>query len=120
MLITCLCNLNRLEIQSTEKGWSPEGKNYEVFPGGSDGKASDCNFRYPGLIPGLGKSPGEGNGNPLQYYCPENSKDRGAWCATVHGVAKEATNYYLNEFKSTGRIVPNHLITLSPISGTET
>ena len=43
-----------------------------------------------GLIPGLGQSPGEGNGNPLWYYCLENSKDRGAWCATVHGIAKAA------------------------------
>ena len=90
MLITCLCNLNRLEIQSTEKGWSPEGKNYEVFPGGSDGKASDCNFRYPGLIPGLGKSPGEGNGNPLQYSCLGNPMDRGTWWATVHEITKES------------------------------
>ena len=41
-----------------------------------------------GLIPGLGRSPGEGNGNPLQYSCVENPMDRGAWWATVHGVAK--------------------------------
>ena len=44
-----------------------------------------------GLIPGLGKSPGEGNGNPLQYSCLENSMDRGAWQATVHGVPKSGT-----------------------------
>ena len=42
-----------------------------------------------GLIPGSGRSPGEGNGNPLQYYCLENPMDRGAWQAVVHGVAKE-------------------------------
>ena len=42
-----------------------------------------------GLIPGLGRSPGEGNGNPLQYSCLENPMERGAWRATVHGVAKE-------------------------------
>ena len=42
-----------------------------------------------GLIPGLGRSPGEGNGNPLQYSCLENRMDRGAWQATVHGIAKE-------------------------------
>ena len=42
-----------------------------------------------GLIPGLGRSPGEGNGNPFQYSCLENPMDRGAWWATVHGVAKE-------------------------------
>ena len=58
------------------------------FPGGSDGKVSACNAEDPGLIPGLGRSPGEGKGNPLQYYCLENPIDRGAWWATVHGVAK--------------------------------
>ena len=49
------------------------------FPGGSDGKASVYNVGDPGLIPGSGRSPGEGNGNPLQYYCLENTMDRGAW-----------------------------------------
>ena len=49
------------------------------FPGGSDGKASVCNVGDPGSIPGLGRSPGEGNGNPLQDYCLENPMDRGAW-----------------------------------------
>ena len=49
------------------------------FPGGSDGKASVYNVGDPGLRPGLGRSPGEGNGNPLQYYCLENPMDRGAW-----------------------------------------
>ena len=49
------------------------------FPGGSDGKASVYNAGDPGLIPGWGRSPGEGNGNPLQYYCLENPIDRGAW-----------------------------------------
>ena len=63
----------------------------EIFPGGSDGKESACNAGDPGLIPGLGRSPGEGNGNPLQYSCLENSMDRGAWQATVHGVAKSQT-----------------------------
>ena len=61
------------------------------FPGGSDGKAAIYNVGDPGSIPGLGRSPGEGNGNPLQYYCPENPMDRGAWEATVHGVAKSRT-----------------------------
>ena len=60
------------------------------FPGGSDGKESTCNAGDPGSIPGLGKSPGEGNGNPLQY-CLENSMDRGAWQAIVHEVAKSQT-----------------------------
>ena len=49
------------------------------FPGGSDGKASVYNAGDPGSIPGSGRSPGEGNGNPLQYYCLENPTDRGAW-----------------------------------------
>ena len=49
------------------------------FPGGSDGKASVYDAGDPGLIPGLGRSLGEGNGNPLQYYCLENPMDRGAW-----------------------------------------
>ena len=51
-------------------------------------KASACNVGDLGSIPGLGRSPGERNGNPLQYSCLENSMDRGAWWATVHGVAK--------------------------------
>ena len=58
------------------------------FPCGSDNKESACSAGDPDLIPGLGKSPGEGNGNPLQYSCLENPMDRGAWRATVHGVAK--------------------------------
>ena len=58
------------------------------FPGGSDGKAPIYNVGGPGLSPGLGRSPGEGNGNPLQYYCLENPMDRGAWQAAVYGVAK--------------------------------
>ena len=52
---------------------------YMGFPGGSDGKESACNVGDPGLIPWLGRSPGEGNGYPLQYSCLENSMDRGAW-----------------------------------------
>ena len=48
------------------------------FPGGSDGKAFACNAGDPGSIPGLGRSPGEGNGNPLQYSCLENPMDGGA------------------------------------------
>ena len=49
------------------------------IPGGSDGKASACNAGDPGSIPGWGRSPGEGNGTPLQYSCLENSMDGGAW-----------------------------------------
>ena len=58
------------------------------FPGGSDGKESACNIGEQGSIPGLGKSPGGRNVYPLQYSCLENSMDRGAWWATVHGAAK--------------------------------
>ena len=61
------------------------------FPGGSDGKAFACSVGDLGSIPGLGRSPGEGNGNPLQYSCLEKSMDWGAWWATVHGVAKSWT-----------------------------
>ena len=53
--------------------------NILVADGGSDGKASVYNAGDPGSIPGSGRSPGEGNGNPLQYYCLENPMDRGAW-----------------------------------------
>ena len=58
------------------------------FPGGSDSKESACSTGDLGLIPGSGKSPGEGSGNPLQHICLENSMDRGAWQVTVYGVAK--------------------------------
>ena len=65
--------------------------NYMDFPGGSDGNSSVYNAGDLGSIPGSGKSTGEVNGNPLQYYCLENPMDRGAWWATVHGVAKSRT-----------------------------
>ena len=58
------------------------------FLGGLDGKESACNA---GSVPGLERSPGEGNGNPLQYSCLENSMDRGAWQVIVHGVTKSRT-----------------------------
>ena len=61
------------------------------FPGGSDGKAPAYNAGDPDSIPGSGRSPGEGNGNPLQYSCLENPMDGGSWWATVHGVAKSRT-----------------------------
>ena len=61
------------------------------FSGGSDGKEFACNAGDPGLIPRLGRSPREGNGNPLQYSCLENSMDRGAWWTTVNEVAKSWT-----------------------------
>ena len=61
------------------------------FLGGSEGKASACNAGDLSLIPGSGRSPGEGNGNPLQYSCLENSMDGGAWWATVHEITKSQT-----------------------------
>ena len=61
------------------------------FPCSSVGKESACNAGDLGLIPGLGRSPGEGNGNPFQYPCLENPIDRGAWWAIVHGVTKSRT-----------------------------
>ena len=61
------------------------------FPGGSDGKESACNVGDLGLTPGSGRSPGEGNGNLLQYSCLESPMDRGDWLATVHGFAKSQT-----------------------------
>ena len=61
------------------------------FPGDSDGKESACSLRDLGSIPGSERSPGEGNGNPLQHSGLENSADRGTWRATAHGVAKSQT-----------------------------
>ena len=73
--------MKKILISKTEKG----------FPRGSNSKESACNVGDPSLIPGYGRSPGEGNGNPLQYSCLENSVDRGAWQAMVHGVTKSWT-----------------------------
>ena len=60
----------------------------EGVPGSSDGKESACNAGDLSLISGSGRSPGEGDGYPLQYFCLENSVGRGAWCAIVRGVTK--------------------------------
>ena len=61
------------------------------FPGGSDSKEAACNAGNQGLIPGSGRSPAEGSGNPLQYSCLENSMDREAWQVKVRRVAKNWT-----------------------------
>ena len=61
------------------------------FPGGSEGKEYACNAGYPDSMPEWGRPLGDGNGNPPQYSCLENSMDRGTWWATVHGVAKSRT-----------------------------
>ena len=72
---------------------------FQDFPGGSDGKASAYNAGDSGSIPVLGRSSGEGNGNPLQYSCLDNPMDGGAWWAAVHGVAKNWTQ--LSDFTFT-------------------
>ena len=61
------------------------------FPGSSDGKEPACNVEDPGSFPGVGRSSGEGNGNPLQYSCLENPIDRGTWQAIVHRIKKSWT-----------------------------
>ena len=67
-----------------------------LFPGGSEGKASACNAGDQDSVPGLGRSPGEGNGYLLQYSGLENSMDRGAWRATLCGVAELDTTEQLH------------------------
>ena len=80
-------------IHPTKICWGPTlyPTLYGLPPGISDGKESACNAGDLGSIPGLGRSPGEGNGNPFQYSFLENSMDRGAWQAPVHGVTKSQT-----------------------------
>ena len=83
---------------------------------GSDGNESVCNAGDPSLIPGLERSPGEGNGNPLQESCLENPTDRGAWWATAHGIARVRRDWVTNttqplalsnqEFQPLGEWVP--------------
>ena len=90
-----------MKVDITDRGLTPglgrtpgEEMATPVFLAGSDGIASACNAGDAGdagLIPGLGRSPGGGHGNPLQYSCLENPIDRGAWQATVHGLAKSWT-----------------------------
>ena len=70
-----------------------------LVPGGSEVKGSASNAGDPGSIPGSGRSPGEGNGNPLWYSCLENPMDGGTWYATVNGVAKSQTQ--LSDFTFT-------------------
>ena len=92
-------NIQRSKIMAAGPitSWQIDGETMETvpdfilrgFPGVSDGKASACNVGDPGSIPGSGRSPGEGNGNPLQYSCLGNSMDGGAWRAAVHGITKE-------------------------------
>ena len=82
-----------MDFKETPELWQShkEGERIGIFPGGSDAKESACNAGDPSSIPELRRSPGEGNGYPLQYSGLENSMDRGAWWATVHGVTKRWT-----------------------------
>ena len=66
-------------------------RSFQVVPMVKNPPANAGDIRDMGSIPGLGRSPGEGHGNPLQYSCLENPMDRGAWWATVYGVAKSRT-----------------------------
>ena len=79
------------------------------FPDGSDGKESACNAGGLGLIPGSGRSPGEENGNPLQYSCLGNPMDRGAWSATVQGVAESQTRLSMHACMQTSHQTPLRL-----------
>ena len=79
------------ELMETKKTGVLQSMGLQRVPGGSDSKESTCNVGDLCLIPGLGRSPEGGHGNPLQYSCLENPADRGALWATVHGVAKSRT-----------------------------
>ena len=86
-------------FKRSSKAWE-QNKSWENlhllrrFPGGSDGRESACNVGDPDSIPGLERTPGEGNGNPLQYSCLEDSMDKGAWQAIVLGVTNSMTNTF--------------------------
>ena len=79
---------------------------------GSDGKESTCNAGDPGLIPGLRRSPGEGNDNPLQYSCLGNPMNRGAWWTRVYGVAESDTTEWLTLYCFTFKPLCGNLLAL--------
>ena len=88
-------------MRAVDRGYLCAGVNWEATGrkptwvskwGHGHSKEPACSVGNLGLIPGSGRSPGEGSGNPPQYSCLENSMDRGAWWATVHGVSKESDN----------------------------
>ena len=84
-------NCPSFSIKSQIFKWLGSAQVTRGFPGGSDGEESTCGAGDPGSISGLGRSPEEGNDYPFQYSCLENPMDRGAWQATVHGVANNQT-----------------------------
>ena len=93
---TVLVNIKNNSLGRVNSYWIG---NILGFLCGSDGKESACNAGDPGLIPGSGRFPGEGNGNPLQYSCLENPMDRGAWQAIVHGVVRVVTIKVFDAFQ---------------------
>ena len=114
-------------------------KSFPGFSGGSDGKESVCNAGEPGSIPGWGRCPGGGNGNPLQFSCLENSMDRGTWWAIDHGVTKSWTwlsnqrflrehifqgrrgeRMKLTEYQGKGRVIGSHSLENGQIWPTNT
>ena len=98
---SCICNQREPRTKCrAERILTPMGETQlcetmtpEGFPGVSDGKESACNVGGLGSIPGLGRSPGGGHGNPLQYSCLENPRDRGAWRATIRGKESDTTQW---------------------------
>ena len=91
-LSKCSFSISGFQYVSLELFFERNSNNLGVgFSCGSAGKESACNVGNLGLIPGLGRPPGEGEGYPLQYFCLENPMDRGTWYPTVHGVAESQT-----------------------------
>ena len=89
------------------------------FPGMSDGKESACNAGDTSLIPGSGRSSGEGNNYPLQYSCLENSVNRGAWWATIHGIMRSQIRLRYRTWGNTHGVLSKTVafLTLPPVNG---
>ena len=101
------------EMVHLVKNWSFLPTALVSFAGGADCKESARNAGDPGSIPGSGRSPEEGSDSPLQYSCPENSMDRGACRAIIHGVTKSRTwlnNYHSNQQQAS---IPGHVVGVS-------